>query len=63
MRHNLIEARKKVSLTQAQIAERLEICTRQYQRIELGEQDGTIKTWQKIKDLLGGTIDFLIVND
>ena len=60
MRNNLIECRCKKGFTQKQFAEKLNITERQYQRIEQGQSDGSIKLWIKIKSLLAQSIDFLI---
>lgn len=61
IRENLINARKNKGLTQVEISEKLEISTRQYQSLEAGTSDGRIKTWYKLKEILGvQTIDFLL---
>ncbi len=52
MRKNLQNARKAVEMTQRQVAEYLGISERAYQRIESGERLGTIKTWDRLEDLL-----------
>jgi DNA-binding XRE family transcriptional regulator len=62
MRNNLKECRVKKGYTQKQFAETLKITTTQYQRIELGKSDGSIKLWVKIKELLAQPIDNLIEN-
>lgn len=62
MRNNLRKCRTVLGYTQKQLADKLGITERQYQRIESGEQDGTIKLWEKIKVLLAQPIDFLIEN-
>lgn len=59
MRNNLMSCRHKKGLTQKQFAEMLEITERQYQRIEQGQSDGSIKLWKKIKSLLAQPIDYL----
>lgn len=51
MRENLRKARKARKWSQEKIAEMLDISIRQYQRIESGEADGTISTWDKLEDL------------
>ncbi len=63
MRNNLKSCRQCKGFTQRQFAEQLKITERQYQRIESGEQDGTIKLWLKIKSLLEQPIDYLIQQD
>ena len=62
MRNNLKSCREQKGYTQKQVAVMLQITERQYQRIEKGEQDGTIKLWVKIKQLLEQPIDNLIEN-
>ena len=48
-------------LTQEELANKLGISTRQYQRLEAGTSDGSIKTWLKLKDILNAeTIDYLL---
>lgn len=63
MRNNLKQCRVGIGLTQKQFAEKLEITETQYQRIELGKSDGSIKLWIKIKSLLAQPIDYLIQQD
>lgn len=61
MRQNLIDSRKNKSLTQEELAEKLKLSTRQYQALEAGTSDGSIKKWYKLKEILGvQTIDFLL---
>lgn len=60
MRKNLIAKRKQKTLTQAEIAKILGITTRQYNRIEAGTSDGSIKVWQRLRDLLNTSIDTLL---
>lgn len=62
MRNNLKTCRQHQGYTQKQFADMLGITNRQYQRIESGEQDGTIKLWLKIKSLLAQPIDLLVEN-
>lgn len=62
MRNYLKSCREQKGYTQKQVAVKLQITERQYQRIEKGEQDGTIKLWVKIKELLEQPIDNLIEN-
>jgi len=59
MRNNLKSCRQSQGYTQKQFAVLLKITERQYQRIESGEQDGTIKLWKRIKSLLAQPIDYL----
>lgn len=60
MRNNLMSCRRGKGFTQKQFAEMLEITERQYQRIEQGQSDGSIKLWLKIKSLLAQPIDYLV---
>ena len=53
MRKNLKEARQKAGMTQQQVAEKLGITIRSYQRIENGELLGSIKNWDALEDLFG----------
>ena len=60
MRSILKERREALRLTQKEIARMIGITDRQYQRIESGEQDGTIKVWVKIREITGLPLDDLI---
>lgn len=51
MRKNLKEARKKAGMKQREVAEKLGMTERAYQRIESGERLGTIETWDFLEDL------------
>lgn len=51
MRKNLVKARKLHKMTQREVAAKLQITTRQYQRIETGEISGKITTWDTLEDL------------
>ena len=53
MREKLRAARKEKSMTQQQMADFLEISTRQYQRIEKGTSSGVYETWDALEDFLG----------
>lgn len=53
MRKNLKEARQRAGLTQREMAERLKIDLRTYQRIEAGETPGSIRVWDTLEDLFG----------
>ena len=53
MRRRLQEARKEAGLTQAEMAERLGISERHYQRIEAGLSNGDYRHWDALEDLLG----------
>lgn len=63
MRQNLRNARKRNGLTQRDIARLLNITVRQYGAIESGASNGSVKVWQEIKRVLGGTIDDLLQDD
>lgn len=60
VRQNLREARKRKRLTQSDVARLLNITARQYGAIETGASNGSVKVWQEIKRVLGGTIDDLL---
>ena len=61
MHKNLINARQNKNLTQVEVAKILEVSERQYQRLEAGTSDGSIKIWRKLKDILNAeTIDCLL---
>ncbi len=61
MRENLINARKKKGYTQKELAQLISLSERQYQSLEAGTSDGSIKTWQRLKEILHTeTIDFLL---
>lgn len=51
MRKNLKDARQKAGMTQKQVAEKLKVTIRSYQRIESGEILGGIKNWDMLEDL------------
>ncbi len=50
-RKNLIEARKRVGMTQQQVADRVGIDVRYYKQIEYGERLGGINIWDKLEDM------------
>lgn len=60
LRTNLINRRKKNKLTQTEVAKMLGVTTRQYQALEAGTSDGSIKVWYKLKDLFHKPIDYLL---
>ena len=60
MRKNLIAKREQEKLTQAETAKATGITTRQYQSLEAGTSDGSVKVWQKLKDLFKISIDTLL---
>lgn len=59
MRSNLIKTRKKRRLSQKQTAKELGITERQYQKIEAGTSDGSMKIWRKLSAMFDETINFL----
>lgn len=62
MRKNLIAKREQKKLTQAETAKAIGITTRQYINLEAGTSDGSVKVWQKLKDLFKTSIDTLLEN-
>lgn len=60
MRKNLIAKREQKKLTQAETAKTIGITTRQYINLEAGTSDGSVKVWQKLKDLFKTSIDTLL---
>ena len=50
-REALRSARKARGMTQQQVAERLGLCLRQYQRIESGKSVGGFEIWDTLEDL------------
>ena len=53
MRKALQEARKAAGMTQQQVADRLNISLRQYQRVEAGDSNGSFADWDALEDMLG----------
>lgn len=53
MRKNLKEARQRAGMTQQQIADRLGLTLRHYQKIEYAEIGGSYEVWDALEDLLG----------
>ena len=51
MRKNLKNARKKLNLTQQQIADKLGISLRYYQNIESGDRTGDFEIWDSLEDI------------
>ena len=52
MRENLKKARKEAGMTQQQMADKLEIGLRHYQKIEYAEISGSFEIWDALEDLL-----------
>lgn len=57
---NLITLRQNQKLTQKDIATKLNISLKQYQRLEAGTSDGSIEVWRKLKEIFNKPIDFLL---
>ena len=53
MRKNLKEARRKAGMTQQQMADKLNINIRHYQKIESGEIGGSFDVWDALEDIFG----------
>lgn len=53
MRKNLKEARQKAGMTQQEMADKLEINIRHYQKIESGEIGGSFDAWDALEDMFG----------
>ena len=61
MRKNLIAARQKQKLTKGQLAPLVGISVKQYNRLEAGTSDGSVKVWERLKKTLKAkSIDFLL---
>lgn len=52
MRKNLKEARRKAGMTQQQMADKLGITLRHYQKIEYAEIGGSFEIWDALEDIL-----------
>ena len=53
MRKRLKEARQAAGLTQQQMADKLEVGLRHYQKIESGDTNGSFEAWDALEDILG----------
>jgi len=53
MRRNLKKARQEAGLTQQQLADKLGLTLRHYQKIEYEEISGSFAVWDALEDLLG----------
>lgn len=61
MRYNLISLRKKKKYTQLELATKLGITERQYQRLEAGDSKGSVDVWESLKHILKAkSIDWLL---
>ena len=53
MRENLKKARKEAKITQQQMADRLGVGLRHYQKIESADTNGSFEVWDALEDILG----------
>lgn len=53
MRENLKKARREAGLTQQQMADKLGITLRHYQKVEYAEIGGSFDVWDALEDILG----------
>ena len=53
LRRNLQAARKAAGLTQQELADKLKLSLRHYQKIEYAELNGPFEVWDALEDLLG----------
>lgn len=53
MRNNLKQARLNAGMTQQQMADKLGIGLRHYQKIEYAEIGGSFEIWDALEDMLG----------
>lgn len=60
MRYNLIKERKKAHLTQLQVAKKINVTVRQYNRIEMGTTYSSVQVWMQLKKLFNQPIDYLL---
>lgn len=63
MRKNLKEARQRAGMTQREVAEKLEISERMYQRLESGSALGKITHWDNLEDLFNSPQRQLRMNE
>lgn len=52
-RNNLKEARQKSGMTQQEMADKLNVGLRHYQKIEAGDTNGSFGVWDALEDILG----------
>lgn len=62
MRSNLINARCGQGVTQLQLSVKIGTSVRNYQYLEAGTSNGSLKLWQKIGKELNKDIDYLLHN-
>ena len=53
MRQNLKDARKKLGLSQREMAEKLSVCQQYYSFLETGSTKGSIRVWDALEDMTG----------
>jgi transcriptional regulator with XRE-family HTH domain len=63
LRKNLRRARLNKDLSKKELAEKVGISERMYGYLESGESEGSIAVWQKLSDILGETINNLIIRE
>ncbi|MFG6348053.1 MAG: helix-turn-helix transcriptional regulator [Lachnospiraceae bacterium] len=51
-RNNLKEARQKSGMTQQEMADKLNVGLRHYQKIEAGDTNGSFEVWDALEDIL-----------
>lgn len=57
MRKNLIKARERLKISQAEVARRAKMSRSEYCRMEAGERDMKMSTAKRIAEVLGLNID------
>lgn len=64
MRYLLKNLRVKKGYSQSRIAKELGITTRQYQYLECGKSNGSVRLWERLRDILeADCIDVILQND
>lgn len=64
MRENLKRLRIKKRYTQVEISKAIGVTTRHYKGLEAGTSNGSVKVWEKLRDVLGAkSIDILRQQD
>ena len=62
LREALRERRKKLQLTQAQVADKADIPVSTYKLVELGQRNPTLATAKKISDALKVSLDIFLLD-
>lgn len=62
MRINLIESRNQHQWTQAKISHKADTCVRNYQYLEAGTSNGSMRLWLNLSKILEKPIDYLMKN-